>query len=616
MSDYERIKQALADMKTQEEIVQDIQNHAATVFYEEILRFGGDDSFSASQASESSQSEVQGPALNLAHFNLLSLTKPEAEQLSWRFASLDVSPEVALKAKEDKIFDPQDWQYMQLNRTMASLNSLRLLCQGDEGAYEQFVQAQPEDRKLSLDSFLQLARPLKLRTMNDEVGYLYLRALKAATLVAMVTLTPQARKRADALLGEDQYPIDSVEFMAHVFKDIHVAKQVFPVIADLFNETDRPYHGLLSGWLQSAFASKRHYRHMLYTECNGNGYVELFNKKQSGELDVSIDGFVFWRDYWTLNVAGFQGQINPKGSLYLDEVTYSNMRHLNDVLESLVDNDIAPNCADELYLSYLRARGISLGLLSEQSPPVEALEDDGTYSLIKDNAKELLLTHMCAMLRLHKPEQVKIVKDCYEQSQIDATRAELVVMGERGFATPTYLPAVFSNMMKELSKHYSQEMGVDGVGTGLVSAFHEIDAQSNLMAESLKELEQARQVFSDKAKSMTQLMALRQTFDVLLPHYVQIMANHYASGNQDHIVSFKALAKKPMLELTEQLKENTHELRIDGDGSVIVASKAPELENQTGLFYSHLPGGEGPSYPPTTQPGQSAKKGPALRKKP
>ncbi len=378
-----------------------------------------------------------------SHFPKLTLNNHELEQLLPRFESLDTSPEMSVRLELK--YDPQGWQFGQMQRTGAALNSQRLFQLGEEG-YEEFTIAQaaqltPGDKVLSKDEYLKLCQRFQGK---DE---LYQEALKAATIIQMITLSPSVRANADRVLGKNNYTVDSVEFLADTFKNINLARQIYPLVEALFQKYKTPKEQeRLKNLLQNAFAPNQHFRHMLYTECNENGFQNLFEKiRDKVYKDPTDESYLFWVDFWLLNIAGFRGNLDPKGSIYLTHHTFQSFDALLTVMD---EHFLRPIDARAMLHQYLAKRGSWLGVDLEQNHL---------------NPKEQnIAAHIGAMMRLFLPEEGALLASAITNLPA-LVRAQIseVEQVELGEPTPTYVPALFANAIDLRKATYSQFRGLN-----------------------------------------------------------------------------------------------------------------------------------------------------------
>lgn len=369
--------------------------------------------------------EEQFPALNL-------LTNEEMVILSQSIFVPHQSPEKAIVAT--------DRNYMEVKRSLSRFYGLSLL--QSEAGFDAFIANQQRDSKfipvLKKEEYKQLAR--KFSSLDP----LTLQVLKVATLISSVPLSAEARKRADKIFGKNNYIVDSVEFPAQVFEDIEVARKIYPQVDGLWQQyPEREDQQTMIELFQSAFSHRRHYRHMLYTEGSQSMFKTLLDDLNSAKLTKRA--FDFWILYWNINIVGFQGNVDPKGSYYLTSNTYRAMSALESVLESVFeDSSLTTN---DLLKTYLMQRAGFLGL-----------SDILNTGYLLNLNEQIFMAHIGAMMRLYHPEQGQILSASYLvcRKTIRELRVDFFKPDDT-MPTPTYAPALFANARDFLRKRYEEE---------------------------------------------------------------------------------------------------------------------------------------------------------------
>jgi hypothetical protein len=300
--------------------------------------------------------------------------------------------------------------HIEIKRALSRLYCLQLLRTGGEKSHAAFIEAQKRagnPNPLKESGYYTLSNIVKIM---DDHAY---QALIASTVVSSVTLSPTAKAFADDRFGQGKYPKDSVEFLAAT---VEAAADMYPL-----TETLTPLALQHFKW---AFPHHTHFRHMMYTE-GGAGMFQVLRKKiESGEM--SREQFQFWFLHWMIIITGFRGHLDPKGSLYLDDITYTDIAILKNLLDKfLTDTKL------NVEVEYLSIRADMLGI-------------------DKENPNRLVLAHLGAMLRLHSKEEgarltagfarlsPAVAQKIVEQFYHSLTVPEV---------TPTYGPALFANFL-------------------------------------------------------------------------------------------------------------------------------------------------------------------------
>lgn len=346
------------------------------------------------------------------------------EQLSWQLDSdkNKLTPEQAMVDKTPP-------QLLQIKRIGGRLNALECVLRGD---YQAFVAEQAKyfnayNEVLSEVEFNQVKKRFEGK---DSV---FLDTLKVCTIVGGINLTPEVRKRASAL--NIDFVDDSVQGMADLFENIDNAKKIFPLVDALF-EKNPASHARITRMLQAAFSKNTHLRHMLYTECNQNGFRNILNRMQQGALEQ--EGLDFTINYWLTDIFGFRANVCPKGSIYYTHNTHIAFEALCLQLNrGLAEQTISPQ---EIFESYLLKRAEWLGLDKSDLPTND----------------QMLLAHLGAMMRLFNEDHgqllaagLKLIPD--ELRQLSAVYFEDCDPTE---PTPTYVPALFANAIECRQGYY------------------------------------------------------------------------------------------------------------------------------------------------------------------
>ncbi|MBS0287678.1 MAG: hypothetical protein JSR17_10300 [Proteobacteria bacterium] len=385
------------------------------------------------------------------------LTDEEMIILTLSIFSPHPSPEKAIVAKERS--------YMEVKRALSRFYCVEQL-QRDEAGFAEFVACQQQDKKyipgLNKEEYLEISKKFQAKDR------LTIDTLKLATLISSVPLSAEAKKRADKIFGKGNYVVDSVEFPAKVFEDINLARQIYPQVDVFLNHLEtEAQRQRVTKLLKSAFLHHCHYRHMLYTEGSKNMFTTFIKEVKAGRLDK--EGYDFWVLYWTTNIAGFQGQVEPKGAYYLTLYTYKTMRALESVLESVFEDETVTE--KDLLSAYLNKRASMLDLGNVQA-----------MRLSLNLAEQLFLAHIGAMMRMYHPEQGQLLSAAYmmEKSVVDPLRREFFSPDE-SMPTPTYAPALFANAKDRIIERYEQEK--------VFLSTKRINVKSvNLTAQELKEM--------------------------------------------------------------------------------------------------------------------------------
>lgn len=361
------------------------------------------------------------------------LQEQEIAQLAWAVRSTGQTPEKAMS-------NQGRYDLIEVRRCISRLYCLNLLQQGEMG-YEAFIANQAKDN--SFLPPLTKAQYLKVAEKFNGLDKLAKDTLRVTTILTAFPLSPEARKSADAILGNNKYTFDSVEFLADTCDDIEKAKEIYPLVKSLYEQYPQSAEqARITKLIQSALSHRRHYRHMLYTEGNANMYEGLMQ----GIRDKSIDeeSYLFWKQHWTINIAGFRGNEDPKGSIYLTSNTHVAMQLLEQQLDSIAAN---PDLRSEAILdAYLLGRAQMLKL-------------DRFKKLLPKPTK--LLAHLASMMRMFSEVEGKYLAIAFLMMPKDTL--ELLIDAyfnnqDKQKPTPTYAPAFFQNAKDRLALLFKDEL--------------------------------------------------------------------------------------------------------------------------------------------------------------
>lgn len=426
------------------------------------------------------------------------LAPHEIDQITWSARTQGLTPERAIHVEES--------QFIEVRRCLSRLYCLNLLTDSTS-QYDAFIA--PQDRKNPYIPPLEVAQFERLKKRFEGFDQLKIDALRASTIISSVPLSPKAREAADKVLGKDNYTMDSVEFLADTFDNIEHAKAIYPILKPLYEKyPNADDQARLTGYLKAAFAHRMHYRHMLYTEGNGNMYRTLLENVAKGQL--SQEHFDFWRCHWTINITGFRGHEAPKGSIYLQHNTFKAMEALEALLQKAFENP-QPSC-EALLEQYLDQRAEWLKL------------SDTSLSM----TNKRLLAHLGSMLRLFHPDEGEALLAGFKRippEAINALSSMYFDASDPKEPTPTYAPALFQNVKDWRIRTYSHDSILRAIQS---------QAEANIVTQ--------------KAEEMKALMAIT---DVVLyaPLYLEQLKTYRQKRAEGSIpanqpLSFQQLAGK------------------------------------------------------------------------
>lgn len=343
-------------------------------------------------------SKVQSPAQDLVrefaatHYPDLYLHPKMIEQLSWLQSNSVVTSQANVQLRQDLI-------NIEIKRSLARYNALLLLMGGGTSAYAKFVESQAIDVALSMESFSRL---------SDAIQALSFDARRALMATCFITKS-DAAELSVPVERRPELPKDSEQFITHMVTHFPM---LFPICARL-----NPAPLAL---LPYAFYQQSHLRHMLDME---GGYTMVATIAKALRLrTMTYEHYELWFARWIINIAGLEGHVDARGSIYLTEPVADCILALKLELDQLWLNPDHPVLdhylefrkkqlqVDELYIAYLGA------LMRKYSP------NDG---------REI----QCWFESLSEDEQQQKRSDF--RSQLEQTKV-----------TPTFKPTVLVNLLK------------------------------------------------------------------------------------------------------------------------------------------------------------------------
>lgn len=318
-------------------------------------------------------------------------------------------------------------KFIEFDRTIMTLHCLQLVLDGSDKAYQEFTAAQPDNAKLSKQSFnkLHLQEVSLLQSKYQGMSKLeMIQAMEAALVLGDIGKSEQARI---VFKPYGAGAPDHDDFHGEVIHILQKNPELCPTFARLTPAAKK---------LLSQSANLAHYGHITHIEGGPAMFSQL---KQSGvavdsPVALSFDLFVH-----TCDVAGALGHVNNQSSLVYTEPSHRAMQGVIDACKVLSD----PRKTEmDAYNAYLMLRADWLGL----DP-----QDRTCRALVR----------MGAMLRLFTPEEGLILKQAVSKLDPDVQAriiAQLDLQDGREFGrTPTYMPAVLVNLANNPALGASKE---------------------------------------------------------------------------------------------------------------------------------------------------------------
>lgn len=339
----------------------------------------------------------------------LQLSTEQLDQLSWsvkhKFRSFDLDMQQSNQA-----------MHMEVSRSLTRLYCLQLLKKGDRNSYEQFVKAQLKTHlkePLSFASFRILSQHIQQLSIESY------NLLETATILSGVSLSAPASDLAQNLSNLEQVGNDKLNFLAVTLRsDVNI----YPLTEQMQHSKDTS-----KKMLYILFPPQTNLRHMLYTE----GGAGMFNYLRSmiKHQYINRDELNLWYGFWIVNMSGFRGHVDQRGSIYLSEPVFKAMSKLAEHIYLMLDQP-----SYDPLTPYLEYRAELLGF---QALPLQ---------------RRLTLAHLGAMLRLYNQQQgqelQRAVAKLPIRVQTKLQQQYMQYLQDPTKLSPTHAPALFGNALQ------------------------------------------------------------------------------------------------------------------------------------------------------------------------
>lgn len=259
---------------------------------------------------------------NIAHNDFpatLHVSEDQLAQLSWVLDHKNRTYDMEFAATNDSDV------HIEIHRALTRLYCAQLLRMGTVDAYNNFIAAQLEAnvaQPLPLSAFMKLSRHMQHLTDEDY------ELVEAATILTSVSLTQSAADLSQRAINLNFKETDPLDFLSYTLRD---PQDLYPITWDIIKKNTnakRLFYVL--------FPPHTNFRHMLYTE----GGIGMFNYLRSmiAHGYITHDDLDLWYAFWIVNIAGFRGHVQHKGSLYLTATVADAMGKLKDLVYEMLSN--------------------------------------------------------------------------------------------------------------------------------------------------------------------------------------------------------------------------------------------------------------------------------------
>lgn len=345
-------------------------------------------------------------------------------------------------------------KYIEFDRTIMTIQCLKLILNGSYEAYAAFTEAQPISQKLSRESFQAVHFQGKTLLESRWEGMSKMQmALAMETALVLGDIGKSEKARGFFKPYGISAP-DHDDFYGEAIAVIERHPELSPSFLRL------SYSGRK---LLVKVANLAHYGHITHLE----GGMSMFSKLKESAIPstdpmaLSFDLFIHICD-----VAGALGHVNNQSSLVYTEPAHQAMQAMAKAVQVLAD----PEKSEwDAYNAYLAVRAGWLGLSSEDH-------------------SDRVLARIGAMLRLYTPEEGFILKramlelDGLSQERVGAQLD--IEQNAKPSRTPTYIPAVLVNLSNNLQWGMTKEERLfQAVKIGLPFIAKVLEKHKELLAE-------------------------------------------------------------------------------------------------------------------------------------
>ena len=348
-----------------------------------------------------------------------SLTEPELLQLSWLKKN-------SYSTTEKTFITSKNSLPIEVRRVLTRLYCLHLLRFNKQSFYKKLVFPQLNSERDIYNNKLTYKSYKKISNKVVSLSNKEYEALRVAIIVASLAKSKYAMTEAKQYFDENNIPNDSIDFLSYT---VNNNMKMYPLLRRyLDNNPDKSF------LFKVTLSSKMHLRHMIFTE-GGIGMFKYLREKIKYQA-ITKKELNFWYCFWMMNIAGFHGHLDPKGSLMLNENIFQSANILNYHMEKMFKepnhNPIIPYLlyrADLLYFDKQK--------LSQQDT--------------------LILATLAAVMRVYDSERGKELV----QGLFNLTKQEKnFIYSELNFlfnryeeTTPSYAPAFFLNCHSYLNNN-------------------------------------------------------------------------------------------------------------------------------------------------------------------
>jgi hypothetical protein len=333
---------------------------------------------------------LTGPMTDATLFPAQPIVLSSLKGEEWTSKCIELHPELLWLDRNLKM---ENEKYEQ---TLLSIHCLEWILDGSDEAYEQFTAAQPEDERLTRESFQELSQQGHSLLQSKWSPSIFSFSITDTQIARVMEATLVLKNTFKSEKGRTVFSLTTRGNHDESYKQAMQVLRRWPTLSYSYLHVGVGF----GGQLIQKVVNLANYGHITHLE----GGPELFTRLKKSEIPysdptaLSFDLFVH-----TCRVAGSLGHIDNQSSLAYTERAHRALKAMATAVNVLAD----PTKTEELaYNTYLQTRASWLGFDPEDHI-------------------DRVLTRVGTMLRLFTPEEGEIVKLAFMQLDA-ATRKEIV----------------------------------------------------------------------------------------------------------------------------------------------------------------------------------------------
>ncbi len=349
------------------------------------------------------------------------ITDAQYEQIDWT-----VNTSLEYQTSGAALVQLDNPRFYQAKRLLARLHFLSLLRQGD---YSTFVGAE-NNQEPPID-------PENFGAISEIIQELTAEEYQQLWVASTTSISDPAKTLAVGKISLTALE-DSVEFLAETMT---VLPEIYPAAKELMKEDPTAKAAF------NAMFNTGHFRHMMSVEGDEKMHGKLREKIMIKEFDQR--SLNLWFAYWLIDIAAFDLHTQDGlGSKRLRNDTAKTVLFLKSQLNELLTNPNKPILKE--YLEQ-RAQWITSGISD-----ISFLSSTPSSHAIP----RMVMARIAALCRVYTPQSgaeiyhgLRRIKETYGDEKFDSMMLTLDALKRRDEPTPTYGPALLSNLYKKTGNY-------------------------------------------------------------------------------------------------------------------------------------------------------------------